>query len=185
MLSTRRLIQQILALGVTINNIVGVAVGGLGENEIYRTSGPAKAIGFPLAQELLHQGKAMFALQILHTCAMPVIKASVLAFYVRLFPTRPFKIGVYIVSAYVFCWWICILFATIFQCHPISANWATEPEQIGLCNPDINIMYEVAALSNMFGDVFVLALPFPVVFELHMRLKHKIAVLGIFITGAL
>jgi len=31
----------------------------------------------------------------------------------------------------------------------------------------------------------VLALPFPIVVSLHMPIKHKVAVLGIFLTGAL
>ncbi len=74
-----------------INNIVGVALGGFGENEIYRTDLPFQ---FPLPEELLPQGQVMFVLQILHTCARPIIKASVLAFYLRLFPTRRFRVAV-------------------------------------------------------------------------------------------
>lgn len=111
-----------MTLGVTINNVVGVAVAGIGEDEYYRTDPIAP--GFPYARELRPQGKVMFAFQILHTCAMPLIKASVLAFYWRLFgEKRSFRIGVWCIALYVFCWWISILFATIFQCRPISSNW--------------------------------------------------------------
>ena len=66
----------------------------------------------------------MFALQILHTDAMPIIKPSVLAFYLRTFPTGRFKIAVYIVVTYVLLWWVSMPFATIFQ-HHIPDNWGT------------------------------------------------------------
>jgi hypothetical protein len=127
----------------------------------------------------------MFALQILHTCAMPLIKASVLAFYLRLFPTHRFRIAVWVIGVYVFCWWISIFVATLMQCRPISSNWGTQPVQLGNCLADINIMYEVAAFTNMVSDVAILILPFPVIWGLHMPRKHKLAVLGVFLTGAL
>ena len=160
-----------------------MAVAGIGEHEDLRTSGPY--IGFPLAKDLAPQGKVMYALQILHTCAMPFIKASILAFYIRLFPTRRFKIAVNIVLAYVFCWWVSTLFVTIFQCHPISDNWGTEPTQLGGCIPNINTFYSTAAFLNVIGDVLVLALPVPVVARLHMPVKHRVALLSIFLSGAL
>ena len=168
---------------MTINNIVGATVAGIGSHEVYRPSGPAA--GFPFPKELKPQGQVMFALQILHTCAMPVIKASVLAFYLRLFPTADFRRAVWAVGIYVFCWWIAILFATIFQCNPISDNWGTEPSQTTGCIANINIMYETAALTNLLSDIAILVLPIPVVLGLHMLLKHKLAVICIFLTGSL
>lgn len=117
-------LSQIVTLGVTTNNIVGAAIAGIGENEIYRTD--AEAPGFPLPQELLPQGQVMFALQILHTCAMPLVKASILAFYSRIFDSRNwFKAAVWVLSGYIFVWWLGILLATIFQCNPVSDNWVS------------------------------------------------------------
>lgn len=171
-----------MTLGVTINNIVGVAVAGIGEHEYYRTD-PVGA-GFPYPRELLPQGQVMFALQILHTCAMPIIKASVLTFYLRIFQTNGFRIAVWCIAIYVFCWWISILFATIFQCIPISDNWGTQPNQLSGCLSNVDIMYQVAAVTNMASDVAILLLPFPMVIRLHLLRKHKFAVLGIFMTGA-
>ncbi|KAL6715742.1 hypothetical protein ACLMJK_006703 [Lecanora helva] len=173
----------ILTLGVTTNNIVAVSVAGVGEHEIFHNSGPAK--GFPLETELQPQGKVMYALQILHTCAMPVIKASVLTFFARLFPTPRFKVAVHVVLLFIICWWLSTLIVTVFQCNPISFNWGTKPGQLDNCIPKINIFYEIAAFMNMIGDVVVLVLPFPTVVGLQMHSKHKIAVLGMFLTGIL
>ena len=127
----------------------------------------------------------MFALQLLHTCAMPLIKASILAFYARLFPTRRFKVAVYAVSAYVLAWWVSAFFVTIFQCRLISDNWGTEPAQLSGCIPGILAFYQAIAFLNMIGDVLVLALPIPVVAKLHMPLNHRAVLLGIFLSGAL
>ena len=116
---------QIVALGVTTNNIIGAAIAGIGSNELYRTD--PEAPGFPYPNELLAQGKVMFALQILHTCAMPLVKASILAFYGRIFDSRRwFRAAVWVLSTYIFCWWLGILLATVFQCNPVSDNWVSK-----------------------------------------------------------
>lgn len=61
--------SQIVTLGVTINNIIGVYLAGIAQHEHYYTDPVAGP--FPYPQELKPQGQVMFALQILHTCAMP------------------------------------------------------------------------------------------------------------------
>ena len=128
--------DQALTLGVTINNIVGVAVGGIGEQELWTDAYASEGIPlFPTPKELLPDGKVMFVMQIMHTCAMPVIKASVLAFYWRVFVTpaksyQSFKIAIWVIAIYVLLWWIAIFFATLFQCNPISDNWGTNPLQL-------------------------------------------------------
>ena len=96
--------HQVLTLGVTINNIVGVAVGGIGEQELWTNQYADDGIAlFPTPKELLPDGKVMFVMQIMHTCAMPVIKASVLSFYWRIFVTpasssRGFKIAIWVIA---------------------------------------------------------------------------------------
>ena len=163
---------------MAINNIVGVAIAGIGENEIFISAGDLA--GFSLAKELEPQGKVMFALQILHTYTMPIVKASVLVFYLRTFPTRRFKIAVCIVPTFVLLWWVSILLATIFQCNPISDNWGTQPSRMSGCISDINIVNETAAVTNLVSDV-ILALPFLIVWKPHV---HKVAVSRIFLAGA-
>ena len=52
--------HQALTLGVTINNIVGVAVGGIGEQEIWTNIYADDSIPlFPTPKELLPDGKVM------------------------------------------------------------------------------------------------------------------------------
>lgn len=181
---------QAITLGVTINNIVGVAVGGIGEQELWTTEYAEFAVPeFPTAKELLPDGKVMFVMQIMHTCAMPVIKASILTFYWQVFVTpanssRSFKFAVRVIAIYVLLWWISIFFATLFQCKPISDNWGTNPLQLPGCLPKITIMYETAAFTNLVSDIVILALPFFPMRKIQLPRAKKIAVLCIFMTGA-
>ena len=109
-------VYQVLTLGVTINNIVGVAVGGIGEQEIWTNQYSNDSIAlFPTPKELLPDGKVMFVMQIMHTCAMPVIKASVLTFYWRIFVTpasssHGFKIAIWVIATCK------ALFEVVFPC---------------------------------------------------------------------
>ena len=155
----------------------------MGQHEDMQNSGPAK--GFLLSKSLERQGKVMYALQILHTCAMPVIKASVLAFYSRLFPTKKFKWAIYGTSAFVFGWWVSIFLVSIFQCHPISLNWGVDPSMMGFCIAEVNDFYEAAAFFNVVGDIVILVLPLPVVYGLPTTMSDKWAIGGTFLTGAL
>ena len=181
---------QAITLGVTINNIIGVAVGGIGEQELWTTEYAGDGLPlFPTPKELLPDGKVMFVMQLMHTSAMPVIKASVLAFYWRVFVTPAksylsFKIAIWVIGTYVLLWWISIFFATLFQCNPISDNWGTNPLQLPGCDENINVMYETAAFTNLVSDVVILALPFFPMRKLQLPMARKIAVLCIFMTGA-
>lgn len=182
--------KQILTLGVTINMIVGVAVGGIGEQEIWtNTYASGGVVLFPTPKELLPDGKVMFVMQIMHTCAMPVIKASVLTFYWRIFvtPTNSscnIKIAIWVIAIYVGLWWISIFFATLFQCNPISDNWGTNPLQLPGCSGSFIKMYQTAAFTNLVSDIVILAIPFFPMRKVQLPMSTKIGVLCIFMTGS-
>ncbi|KAM7193455.1 hypothetical protein V8F33_007834 [Rhypophila sp. PSN 637] len=70
----------------------------------------------------------------LYFTMVAVIKASILAMYYRIFPTRSMKWGVYILGATVALWWIAIILVTIFQCQPVHK--AYKPFMpTGICLP--------------------------------------------------
>jgi len=62
--------------------------------------------------------QTLYSVEILHTCAMPAIKAYALAFYTRIFVSQSFKKVSCVVATYVLFWWVAVFFATIFQCNP-------------------------------------------------------------------
>ena len=46
-------------------------------------------------------------------------------------------------------------------------------------------MYDVYSSLNLFTDVVILAMPWPLVLKLHLAPRKKIQLLGIFLLGSL
>ena len=73
---------------------------------------------------------------------------------------------------------------TVFQCWPVSANWATSESAKNDCIPNYHALYSYMALTNVFSDVAVVLLPLPFIWTLNMSLRKRIATAFIFLTAA-
>ena len=71
------------------------------------------------------------------------------------------------------------------ECNPIPDNWGTNPLQLPGCPSNIIVMYQTAAFTNLVSDIVILALPFTPMRKLQLPMAKKIAVLCIFMTGAM
>lgn len=69
------------------------------------------------------------------------------------------------------------------QCHPISFFWNKTTEG-GHCIDEV-LFFKVNGIANLILDVIVLALPLAMVWRLHMKMKQKLALSGIFLLGGL
>ncbi|KAI9643617.1 hypothetical protein NHQ30_008239 [Ciborinia camelliae] len=77
----------------------------------------------------------------------------------------------------------CLLF--LFSAHPIAAYWNTSPELIGTQFVlDVPNLVIACAAVDIFLDIAVLSLPFPVIKGLHMPTDRKFYVSGVFLLGA-
>lgn len=74
--------------------------------------------------------------------AMLVIKASLMIFLNRIFDhKRAFRLSLRIIGAYIFLWWLTMLWMSVFQYWPISSNWGTTSEEMGDCIPDYMVRH--------------------------------------------
>jgi len=165
------LLALALTLGVVAIDIVGATWSRIGEHEIYGAGGKKL-----LPWEIKRMSIFLFSMEILHTCAMPAVKAYTLVFYLRIFVSPGFRKAVYVVQTYVFCWWVAVLFATIFQCRPVKPGYP------GKCF-DALTFFRAAAVLNVVSDVAVIILPIPAIIKLQMPVRHKVAIVGIFLTS--
>ena len=111
-------------------------------------------------------------------------KASLLLLYYRLFsPSQRFCLAIYIVTAIVFCQWLSLTLASIFQCNPIAAFW-DHTIQGAVC---INLprFTVVSGVLNLMTDVLILCLPIPMVWGLNTTNAQKVTLTGIFLLGTL
>ncbi|OTA98360.1 hypothetical protein M426DRAFT_69960 [Hypoxylon sp. CI-4A] len=113
------------------------------------------------------------------------VKISILLFYKRIFVTRKFKIAVWIVIGVVALWGIAMILIVALQGNSRTFvlttaaggtyHWRLDPTAVGYTQVG----------SSLVLDVVILCFPLPVISQLNMRTRRKIAVGGIFWLGIL
>ncbi|KAK4189845.1 hypothetical protein QBC35DRAFT_122246 [Podospora australis] len=159
---------------------------------------PFNAIGFNAAQDAFGVDiwtvdgsaleKALKFFYITETFYLTIIsltKVSILCFYLRIFPNRPFRICTYTVMAWVVISGVVFVFCQIFQCVPISYIW--EGWKKGAYGPfhclDISgLGYTVAGFS-IVQDMVILIMPLPLLLRMNIALRSRIAIIFMFSLG--
>ncbi|RAK95953.1 uncharacterized protein BO80DRAFT_417794 [Aspergillus ibericus CBS 121593] len=133
--------------------------------------------------ELLIEGQAYWASEIIWTLSIPLIKSSILLLYIRIFgKVRHFRMTAYALGTFSVCWAIMVLLVIIFQCHPVEKAWA--PATPGHC---INswLFFVIGSSMNCATDIAILVLPIPSVWRLHLSRMQRVSLVGIFLLGSL
>ena len=108
-------------------------------------------------------------------------KACVLVFYMNIFSSRPFRIAAQIMLAIVTAWTVSFFFSHLFTCYPITP--LVEAFYGNKCVDTIPPWY-AGCVSDILLDVMILSMPIPMVLKLQLPLKQRLAVLGMFLSGA-
>jgi hypothetical protein len=112
-------------------------------------------------------------------------RTSVLAFYLRIFPQRDFRLRVFLTMGSQTAVFISFTLAVIFQCTPISYFWTGwRGNSQGKCVNIMALVYSSAAFS-IFYDVIVIVLPVPEIMKLSTTTKRKMQILSMFGVGIL
>ncbi|KAI1163979.1 hypothetical protein F5B18DRAFT_617192 [Nemania serpens] len=123
--------------------------------------------------------KLLVITQIIFITGLMLVKVSILQLYLRIFPSRRFRIAVYVVTGAVVAWWTAITLLTIFQCQPIQKSY--QPWIPGQCIPLYGAYYG-SGLPDILSDAVILCLPVIQVIKLKTSLTNKI-VIGFFFTA--
>lgn len=127
--------------------------------------------------------KWLFASQFVYVAVIAMIKTSVILMYLRIFPSKNFRVYAYILQGIVVAWAIAIAFTGLFQCTPIKKAWLGELVE-GHC---INVAASFIgnAVPNIITDIAILCLPVVQVWKLQMNPTQKISVCLVFLLGSL
>ena len=68
----------------------------------------------------------------MYATVIALVKASILALYWRIFPTRFMKISCYILGGVVIAWWMSIVVVASVECRPIQRAWTPSITE-GVC----------------------------------------------------
>ena len=110
-------------------------------------------------------------------------KCAILLLYTRVFTTRKwgFTIAVYIVGAIVIATGLVNTFEAIFQCAPVAYKW-NKSIKGGKCIDDVAFDRYIS-ISNVVTGAVMLLLPLPLVWELNIQVRQKIAITLTFLHG--
>lgn len=123
--------------------------------------------------------KLTFCMQIIYVTLLAAVKASMLAFFIRVFPTTFMQRASKISLGFVGLWWIAYLGACIFLCSPVQAQW----EAPLTCGGQYMPMIQSLIATNAVGDLIIMALPMHSVWGLKTRRAEKIGITSCFALG--
>jgi hypothetical protein len=135
---------------------------------------------FPISEYHLPD-QVFITLEIVWYAASVAVRASMLLLYMRLFPSRRFK---------MVCWFLiglfCVILLTIILassliCRPLSYSFVpTTPG--GHCG-DLPSFELYTATTSMLSDIIVVFLPMPILWKLQLAMSKKLGLIAIFGVG--
>lgn len=163
------------ALSLNAINIVMVQMAGVGRH--------TASFGPETDMMLGRWGQILYVELLIYSFAVPLPKLVLLLFYVRIFSNRRFKIACYVVGAFVVAWCPAVFFTDVFQCSPIALAWDKSITS-GTC---INVLafFRYIAIPVVLSDAVLLIMPLPMIWQLHMNHKQKLALSSVFLLGSL
>ncbi|GJC94814.1 integral membrane protein [Colletotrichum higginsianum] len=125
----------------------------------------------------------LFVLEFFYLVGLAVIKASILFFFLRIFPERRFRRVLWLMQ--VLNMLVCLSFVILCfaQCRPFSHFWTGwDGQHEGKCL-DLNKIGLSHVALNIVLDVCMLALPVTQIYKLQMDRRKKIGVIAMFQVG--
>ncbi len=112
--------------------------------------------------------------------SISLTKVSILFFYFRLFPQKLYRTFLWAMMAFVFLTGFACSVAGIFQCNPIHKAWDTDVP--GTCFDRPALFFANASL-NIFQDFVIYLLPSPMLWNIQIPVRQRLALIGIFVVG--
>lgn len=110
------------------------------------------------------------------------IKISILVLYLRIFPSRRFRIACTCLLVFVIGYGIWVVLGGVFMCTPVSFFWNRSIPG-GHCPLDRFWIFYMNAAVNITQEFVILLLPMPLLGRLHLLRGQKIALIGMFALG--
>ncbi|PLB44215.1 plasma membrane Pth11-like protein [Aspergillus steynii IBT 23096] len=124
--------------------------------------------------------KFFWLFQIFYKLVLGLNKLSFLSFYLRIFPTRTFRLVCWVTIGFVISTTFSFVIATIFQCIPVRASWYKDIPKT--CVQNASFRWSWAGINTGL-DIWVCLLPLPVLAQLQLDRTRKIGVMLVFCMG--
>ncbi|KAJ6437920.1 fungal fucose-specific lectin [Purpureocillium lavendulum] len=125
----------------------------------------------------------MFCSEFCYAFSIASTKFALLTLYWRLFKMSSIRIPIQIMFTISVTWIILRTFMVAFQCLPTQYFWNKSIH--GHCAINESHFFFGTILTHCVMDVVILALPVIEVAKLHLPLRERLAVIGLFFIGFL
>jgi len=125
----------------------------------------------------------VYVAEIFYMASEMFVQLSLLAFLLRVFSDRQFKISVWVLMALVTGFGISNSFVMTFATTPIPffwQGWAGETKGTGI---NMNLYCWIRAALEITVDLSIICLPLPHLWKLQMSWRKKIQVISMFCVG--
>jgi hypothetical protein len=124
-------------------------------------------------------------MEVLYFAQVFLLKLSILFFYLRIFPSPPFRRLLWATIIFDILFGAVFIIAGIFQCHPISYYWNQwDGLHKGKCL-NVNGLGWGNAIISILLDVWMLGLAISQLLHLQLHWKKKVGVGLMFAVGTL
>ncbi|KAF3066552.1 hypothetical protein GL218_09018 [Daldinia childiae] len=137
-------------------------------------------IDLPRETDFTTSNILFYAKQPVYYISVSLTKVSIIFFYFRLFPQVNYRMFLWFMMTFVLLTGFTSSVAGIFQCHPIHRAWDTSVP--GTCF-DLRALFCANAGLNIFQDFVIYLLPSPILWNIQLPVKQRIALVGIFVVG--
>lgn len=118
----------------------------------------------------------------MYNASLACTKYSILFQYLRIFPSRPFRIASYTVMGVVATYSSWAIVSGFVNCVPVAKFWNRSIE--GNCL-SFEALWFFNAAMNIATDLTLLIMPMPLLSQLKLPRTQKIALVGVFAIGGL
>lgn len=180
------------AFGLGWDDFVLVAAWSLGipiavMDPFFRKAGLGRDVWTASFEDIDNLLQLFYIAEIFYLLTTSLTKIALLAFFLRVFPTKTSRRITWGMIAIVIAFIVSYFFLLIFQCWPINYAWLRwDAEHEGTC---INVFaaFVSHAAINMALDIVILIMPLPQLYRLHLTytLGRKMQILGMFSVGCI
>ncbi|TGO08978.1 hypothetical protein BTUL_0184g00250 [Botrytis tulipae] len=135
---------------------------------------------FPFNPASTNMLKWFFAAQLLYKIASCFTKISICLFYLRIFPSKNFRIATFVTIGIVIAYSIAAVSATIWSCNPIEKSW--NKALPGSCIQIGNVWYSTSVMA-IVTDLIIIVLPIYQIRRLQLPLSQKFGLVLMFSLG--
>lgn len=137
---------------------------------------------------LIDNGQYLHVVSVMYGITVFFIKLSILLQYLEIFAAK--TRGIFFWTCHALIWlnfavYVISTFMEIFPCSPLSKSWDPLLAHSGHCAINVLVLNVVAAAANSLSDIIILILPQPVIWNLQMHFKKRLAVSAVFSIGLL